>query len=134
MRVKCLINCLPEVRSPQLLQRLSDSIRQDTPLFGVTIGELYPVQAMQLWKDGGWCVYLDTDPYRGYPYPFPLEFFSVVDASLPAAWNVKFEEGEMGLRFKRLAFAEWAEDDVFYERLVDGHPATVKVYAANRRI
>ncbi len=102
--------------------------------FGVTIGEVYPVQAMRLWKDGGWWVYLDTDPYRGYPYPFPLEFFSVVDASLPAAWNVKFEEGEMGLRFKRLAFAEWAEDDVFYERLVDGDPATVEVYAANRRI
>lgn len=134
MRVKCLINCLSEVRSPQLLQRLSDSIRQETPLFELTIGEIYPVQAMQLWNDGGWRVYLHSIPEVYYPYPFPLEFFAVVDASLPAVWNIKFEESGNGLRFKRLAFAEWAEDEVFYERLIDGDPATVEVYAANRRI
>ncbi|REJ69818.1 MAG: hypothetical protein DWQ31_03290 [Planctomycetota bacterium] len=78
-------------------------------------------------------VFIHTDIHGNCPYPYPLEFFEVVDSSIPASWEVSFVDRGDGCEFNRISFAEWAADDDFYERLVDEDVKCAETYLAKMR-
>ncbi len=96
------------------------------------IGQQYIVQAVEE-RDGGLWFFLPTVAESDYPYPYPAEFFEVQDYSLIPGWCVRFDTQQGNTVIKRITFSEWANDEHFYERLLDGEIASVSAYRRNER-
>jgi hypothetical protein len=109
--------------------RLSQSIHIDGSLDDLVIDQAYIVEALEQRQDGGLWLYIHTVDANDYPYPYPLEYFQILDSSFPDSWTSK------GLAKKglfRVSFREWVNDDHFYEKLVDEDQRAVGVYSKNR--
>ncbi len=94
MRVKCVGTTGKDVS--QKLIDLRGALR--TTDYELTLGEVYPVYGIELWK--GCLHYLIPDPQspRGAPYWYPAELFEVEDQVLPNNWYFKnFGENENGI-------------------------------------
>jgi hypothetical protein len=127
MKVKCIANELSLIHSEAVLTRLRRSIRIDGQIRDLKVGEDYDVQALEH-RDGGLWLFLHTVAVSEYPYPYPAEFFELVDGRIPPLWCAKFFQNDDSTGLKRLSFVEWATDDTFYERLVDGDLQCVALY------
>lgn len=128
MRVRCKANAVADIPDAGVRERLSASIHLDGANNDLVVGMDYEVMAVERWNDGGIRVYLHTVQQAGYPYPYPLEMFEVLEPSLADAWCLGFERIHDGVSIKRISFAEWANDDQFYERLTDGDAEAVDIY------
>lgn len=127
MRVRCMINDLSSIKDAKVVARLQRAIHIDGPLTDLMIGKEYTVRAMKQSDEGLW-LFLHTVPQSDFPYPYPIEFFQIMDSSLPASWWLECDKLKGGSAFKHLSFKEWARDDQFYERLVDGDEEAVRIY------
>jgi hypothetical protein len=127
MRVRCTRNDLDAIRDAAVSTRLRRAIKIEGPLDDLTIGAEYAVQAMTQ-RDGGFWLFLHTVPQSDFPYPYPVEFFQFIDSSPPSHWRLEYGRSGHGPVFKTLSFAEWATDDLFYEKLVDGEEDAVRIY------
>lgn len=97
--------------------------------FPITVDRDYTVYAITVYKGSTWYYVLDDDGHQ-YPVWHLAPLFEVVDPTLPASWEygyVQPNSEETG--FPLISFPEWAGDHYFYERLVDGDPETVDVFA-----
>ncbi len=119
MRVICKNNTLSNLNSESTKCRLRRSIRLEGAIADLRIGDSYEVAAVEQ-RDGGLWIYVHSVTNREYPYPFPIELFGIIDSTCGDDWRVKFEEGDAGQLIKRLTFPEWADDEEFYEKLVEG--------------
>ncbi len=96
----------------------------------LNIGQVFSVQAVENLDDGLF-FYLHTLEESEHPYPYAAEFFQLLDTSFPRSWETSVDgDGQGGL--KRITFSEWAKDDVFYEKLVDGEQQSVETYIKKR--
>jgi hypothetical protein len=109
-------------------ERLAKSIHLDGEDRDLVVGKSYSVAAIEWWNGGELRVFLHTVEKCDYPYPYPLEMFEVIDSSLPASWCLVFESRPFGMAIKRMSFSEWAEDDNFYELLIDGDEKAIGIY------
>ena len=128
MRVKCVKNRLAEIVELEVRERLRHSIHLDGTIDGLVIGREYPVQAVELWEDGGLWFYLHTVAVSDYPYPYPAEMFEIPDNKIPSEWSICFQAQRGSIVWKRIAFSAWANNEHFYERLVDGDAEAVSAY------
>lgn len=131
MRVKCVANDVHKLRSRELQERLGRSIRLDGADDDLHIGESYDVFVLRE-SDGGLWVLLDTVPQSDHPYPYPLEMFDVVDASIPEDWSIGFERRAHGTTMTSVGFSEWVKDATFYERLLDREPDALAIWERQR--
>ncbi len=132
MLVRCTINNVEKLSSQAVKARLCQSIHREGPDDNLTIGENYTVLAIVRWQDGGIRIYLHTVADNDYPYPYPIEMFEVVDASLPSGWTLCFSRCPDGMVVERIGFSEWVKDDQFFEKLVEGDAATITTYRRQR--
>lgn len=133
MRVRCVANDIEKLNNSIVRKRLVESIHREGADEDLTVNAVYAVLAMEQWSDGGIRVYLHTVGESNYPYPYPVEMFEVVDATVTTSWCVTFfEQQSLGMSIKRISFPEWAHDDFFYERLVDGDEAVIAIYKQHR--
>jgi hypothetical protein len=130
MQVKCVINDISQLSSVELTTRLKASIKLDGADRDLKVGALYEVQAIENINGYLW-YYIQTVEKNSYPFPYPAEFFLLVDASLPRKWVINFTEKNGSVAFKRLAIQQWADSDVFYEQLVDDDPDVQRLYNAS---
>lgn len=128
MRVRCITNVVDKLPDAAVRDRLNLSIHREGPDEDLVVGQVYHVVAIARWRDNGLRVYLHTINESHHPYPYPLEMFEVVDPSLPTGWCVNFEQQQDGLIIQRISFPEWASDDQFFERLVDGDETAITIY------
>lgn len=129
MTVKCTKNELKDIVDEEVHRRLEQSIHLDGPMNDLFIGCEYVVQALEQWKDGGLWLYLHTAPESSYPYPYPAEMFEFVDNTLPAGWSIRLQTDRGNVICKRITFSAWADDEHFYEKLVDGDAEIASVYS-----
>lgn len=132
MFVRCVTNIVDKLPDPAVKARLHQSIHREGPDEDLTVGQVYPVLAIARWQDGGVRIYLHTVASNDHPYPYPIEMFEVVDSSLPTGWCVHFGRCQDGMTVERIGFPEWAKDDQFFEKLVDGDDATIAIYRQQR--
>lgn len=99
---------------------------------GLDLGQEYEVQAVEAWSDGYLRFYVHVLSLP-WPSPYPAELFEISDPTIPENWSGKFKATNLGVRFRRLAFKQWAEDETFYERLLNGDDAAVSAYASRKR-
>jgi len=127
--VKCVINDLSKLTDVPVAERLKEGIHIDGPITDLVIGEIYPVQAIEVHLDRGLWLYLHTVEVNAYPYPYPTEFFQIIDSTIPRDWQVG--HGSLN-EVLRLSFATWANNDRYYELLVDGDKKAEEKYAESR--
>lgn len=132
MRAKCIINRLASITDKIARDRIGDSIRIEGPLTDLSVGQEYPVQALEE-RYGGLWVYIHTVEINNYPYPYPAEFFEFTDTKLPSDWHISFEMRQGNLVWNRIAGAFWVEDDAFFDRLVEGDLEAISLYKKFRR-
>lgn len=119
MKVRCVVNSLEDIESISVKSRLGKAIHLDGPDHDIMVGRDYEVQAVE-YRDGGYWFLVHSVPHNDYPFPYPAEYFEVIDPKLPAEWSAKFRQTENGIEICRLSFSEWVNDDSFYEMLVEG--------------
>jgi hypothetical protein len=132
MKVRCIRNGIRDIADQVLMSRLKKSINRDDEDPDLTIGQEYFVQAVAQWMDGGIRVYLDSVVNSGFPRPYPVEFFEIVDPGVPLGWCVGFRSVPQGMSIQCISFREWALDENFYERLVDGDDQAEEIYLIAR--
>lgn len=131
MRVKCVLRDARDLNNKLVEHRLRRSIHLDGPIGDLGLGKIYNVVGLQE-SDGGIWVMLDTVEKSDYPYPYPIEMFEIIDCSLPGDWCINFVQRSDGAFIKRIGFREWATDETFYERLIDGDQGAIDVYRRER--
>jgi len=134
MRVTCIKNSLASIIEDAVRMRLQESIHIEGPNADLGIGQKYVVQAVEARRDGGWWLYLHTVPASGWPYPYPAEFFQIDDNAIPTNWSLRSEFVDGQFTVKRLTFPDWANNDTFYEQLVDGDSIAEATYQQHLRI
>ena len=132
MRVICKINNLYSVSDQLLLRRLKKYINMPDGEIGLEVGREYPVYGVVFWDNSPW-YYLCSEDYDKYPKPFAAEFFNVLDDKLSSFWKLSAMDQGKGEILSSLVFDEWAKDSTFYERLVEGDPEAVDLFAKYRK-
>lgn len=115
---------------PALSRDSAAGVEGDT-VFPVTVGRAYPVFAVTIYLGVAWYYILNDDGHL-WPTWAPAPLFEVVDGGLPASWKVGYFRFSRENQYPILSFPEWADDHTFYERLVDGDEAAMKVFAERR--
>lgn len=131
MIVKCIGNALSSLESAAARDRIRHWTDSEGNYTHLEIGEKYIVEALEYLDNGIW-FYLHTIPESEHPYPYASEFFSIEDSEFPEHWRVSFNVTNGLPKFKRITFSEWAEDDLFFEKLIDSEADYVAIYMKNR--
>jgi hypothetical protein len=132
MLVKCIRNSVSTLASDEASARTKAWTNSEGKYADLEIDKIYPVEAIE-YIDNGIFYYLHSVDASEHPYPYASEFFGIENSSLPESWDLSLR-AESGLtRLKRLTFPEWANDDLFFEKLVDGDPECVAIYATLRQ-
>ncbi|UOG47243.1 hypothetical protein [Leptospira noguchii] len=108
----------------ELFNTLSKSIHLDE--LSISVGQEYTVFGIIFWEDIP-RFYICDNLEDEYPTPYPSFFFEVVDETLPIDWklSVYFSNGKVQ---SQIVFKEWAEDKMFYEKLVDGSEKEIQIF------
>lgn len=131
MVVKCVVNTLEGAFTRGLHSyQLEDHFHYDPTYPLLELGQTYTVYALLLTAQGIW-VFILEDEEDGYPLQYPISFFDIVDATISSDWVTG--KGEAFSFISRKVFAllapkEWANNERFYEALVDGEPQAVAVF------
>ena len=100
-------------------------------VFPVARDREYHVYAITVLLGIAWYYVMDED---GNPWPtwVPAPLFEVVDGSFPPSWRIGYFRFSPDDQYPILSFPEWAQDHQFYERLVDGDPVAIEIFARRR--
>ena len=133
MIVQCIANSGSALPPEFLCPR--DGYTSDTE-FGLTVGQEYTVYAMTPIYGHVW-YYVLQDHDFDYPTCCPCPLFSIVDGRPSRYWQFNYirdkrSYGEVHVEI--WAFPEWARSQLFYEKLLDGNPEEVAVFATYRRL
>ena len=131
MVVKCVVNTIEGalLRGLQSYQ-IGDHFHYDSTYQLLDLGQVYPVCGLLLTAQGIW-VFILEDEEDEYPLQYPISFFDIVDSTISGDWVTG--KGEAFSSVSRKVFAllapkEWAQNERFYEALVDGEPQAVAAF------
>lgn len=132
MIVKCITNNISFVTNKDAAERVKQWVNSEGVYNDLVTGKEYSVQNVEYFG-GGLFYYLQSVEVSEHPYPYVAEFFETIDSSFPPSWEVSFNIENERRRFKRITFSEWANDDLFFEKLIDGESEYVSIYANQRQ-
>lgn len=127
-----IVRCLAAIADglPANAYDSNQGVSSDTE-FPVTPGRAYPVYAVTMFLGIPW-YYVQDDDGLAWPTWVPAGMFEVLDGHLPASWILGYFRFAPNDQYPLISFPEWASDHHFYERLVDGDPDAVRIYASRR--
>ena len=122
MRVKCIINTIRDIRKHGYGSfGIENYFHFDDNYELLNLDEEFEVFALMMTSNGIWIFVLEEDD--DFPKQFPLFLFKTIDPSIPQDWTVGrgrvFESSQRKV-FSLLTHRDWACDESFYERLVEG--------------
>ncbi len=133
MKVICKIDNLYGIEDLDVLDRLKGYLHYPEGEFGLVLGKEYIVYGVVFW-DNAPLVYIFLDEGDDYPKPIAMDFFELSDPSLSKLWRLSyFSEGARDSS-SSLVFRAWAEDPLFYERLIDGERVAVEDFNKYRSL
>ena len=135
MFVRCVSNNIKCVDPQSAIGReLRQSVRTPGGALDLTVGRTYTVYAIAIRNCYPW--YFVADDYydewsSSYPQNYAAAFFVETDVRVSSCWTVGFRGANMkveGMREVLFTFKEWANDEVFYERLFDGNKNDIQLF------
>lgn len=128
MLVTCIDNRAS--RLPSSLIGTRTAIQPETE-FPLTVGQAYVVYALTIWHAYLWYYVLDDD-HLLYPVWTPAPLFDVTDGGVPGGWCIAYYRMAHDDEYPIISFPEWANDRLFYERLVDGDEDAQRIFASRK--
>lgn len=133
MIVVCKINNLKNVSDVHVLKRLKKYISMPDGEIDLDLGREYIVYGVIFRNNCPWYYLCGADDDE-YPKPYSSQLFEIIDDRLSSHWKLSsYFLGENKVTTS-LAFADWARDLSFYERLVDGESEAVQIFAQYRKM
>jgi hypothetical protein len=131
MKIVCKTSNRNEFTDEGVEERLRKHIRSPGGETDLEVGKEYVVYGVVFW-DNAPCYYICLEAKDTYPVPYPADYFDVIDDRLSSCWELSFEPSRNGRAASSLVFHEWAEAPRFYERLIEGDPASEKLFQEYR--
>jgi hypothetical protein len=133
MIVKCIHSNIKQLTNRETIERLNQWKHISKSSNRLIIGEEYYIFAIVQSKNSSLWYYIDTDN-DDYPRPYPAEFFEIIDNTIPHGWKVVTEKSDHAVRLFYISFAEWADDPLFHEKLVDDDEKAIMIYQKQLKI
>lgn len=133
MKVKCITNRIDERFTLDTAARLKRYISVGESELDIEIGREYIVYGIELWDNYPW-VYIFSESYDEYPKPFALDFFEITERKISSHWVLKSQHTYKDKIKTQLVFCEWADDDSFYEKLVNEDEKCIEAFESYRKI
>ncbi|WLG63478.1 MULTISPECIES: hypothetical protein [unclassified Pseudomonas] len=133
MKVKCITNRIDERFTLDTAARLKRYISVGDSELDIEIGKEYIVYGIELWDNYPW-VYICSESYDEYPKPFALDFFEITERKISSHWVLKSQHTYNKKIKTQLVFCEWADDDSFYEKLVNEDERCIEAFESYRKI
>ncbi|MEN5242708.1 MULTISPECIES: hypothetical protein [Pseudomonas] len=133
MKVKCITNRIDERFTLDTAARLKRYISVGDSELDIEIGKEYIVYGIELWDNYPW-VYICSESYDEYPKPFALDFFEITERKISSHWVLKSQHTYNNKIKTQLVFCEWADDDSFYEKLVNEDEKCIEAFESYRKI
>lgn len=125
MKVKCLFNEVSNISDGALLQHVKKFIRLTS--VNLDVGREYIVYGMIFREGNPWFYVCDPDMPE-YPVPQFSGFFEIIDPRFSKSWRLHWPEGQAA----QIVPEKWAQDPLFYERLVDINPKEQEIFESIR--
>ncbi|WP_460352853.1 MULTISPECIES: hypothetical protein [unclassified Pseudomonas] len=132
MKVRCKTNKIDNSFTQDTATRLERYISISDSELDIEIGKEYTVYGIEFWDNCPW-IYICADSYDEYPKPFALDFFEITDQKLSSYWVLNSKDTYNKKVKTQLVFCEWADDDSFYEKLIDEDDACVITFEKYRK-
>lgn len=134
MLVRCISNDVHSVEpNSELGQELKAWFGADTHFLDLRVGALYVVYALEVIR--GWVRYFVADDVFSstlYPSGYFASFFEMVDPRVSRCWSIRCRGLNTAGSEVVFSFEEWAADEAFYERLVDGAEQEQRTFRARK--
>lgn len=127
MKVICRKNRASELANEVAEAHVAAFLTTDVECLHYEIGKTYNVYGILHRGDHIW-YYVCLEDGDSYPIPAFSGFFDVLDAEKPAYWVKSAIHSHV-----TMSFPEWANAPQFYENLVDGAEAEVKIFQQYKR-
>jgi hypothetical protein len=97
------------------------------------VGREYTVYGLEFRNNAPW-YYLCSEEWDTYPVPYAREFFEIIDLRLSVYWRLSVSYSDWRESHTAITFEEWANDRMFYERLVDGDRDAEEIFDKYRKL
>jgi len=132
MLIRCIANNLEDILSscsPRQALEVVQIVPQKAP---ISIGCDYVVYAITIYFGIQW-YYICDDDYEdrlAYPMAYPSHFFEIIDKKWSSLWSDDLFSPQ--LEYSVLSFKEWANEERFYELLLDGNPRECDLFQKHK--
>jgi hypothetical protein len=133
VKLICKVNNLNNISDGKTLSRLQRYISSPDGDVDLEIGKIYTVYGIVFWDNCPWYYICSTD-HDEYPTPYASDFFSIKDGRLSSHWRLSSNSNGERESTTILAIEPWAQDDSFYENLLDGDSNAEILFAKYRKI
>jgi hypothetical protein len=134
MKIRCKINKLSDIQDKSVVEYLRRHIHLDNDEeLRLSVGRVYNVYGIVFWDGCPW-YYICEEDSDIYPKPKSAEFFEVVDDRLSAYWTLEHHRNSLGNCCLSLVFREWANNELFYEQLIDESSLEVETFNKYRKL
>ncbi|MCH1430185.1 MAG: hypothetical protein L7U87_05415 [Chlamydiales bacterium] len=132
MKVVCKIGEYNEIEEKIVTKAVQESINNpNIGCSGLEVGKRYTVYGIVFVENSPWyCI--DADDYSNNIIPYAAELFEVVDDRLSSCWKLSVAKEYDGTIYSSLVFPEWADDPLYYQRLLDNYEEDVEIFKKYR--
>jgi len=123
MLVKCVENRILSLTDSAIRDHVKQYVHLKT--IGLVIGRCYPVFGVSFRAGIPWYLICE-DITDEYPIPFCSSFFDLLDGSFSSGWSLTLSQSNVGE--VSILPDEWAMDERFLEKLVDGEPDAISYF------
>jgi hypothetical protein len=123
MLLKCLRNKSDDL-DENARNHLSRFIRIDRNEVYLDVGTIYVAYGVTFRDAHPW-FYVYEDPKESYPIANSHHYFEIVEGTFDPSWRMVIGLTDKGSAMPDIIPMEWAEDSMFYEKLVDDDPEMV---------
>lgn len=124
MLVQCVVTRVSSLRDAKIREHVADYVHSES--IRLVVGRCYQVFGVCFRAGVPWYLICE-DINDEYPTPFCASFFELIDGALDSGWSLTLSPysnvGDVSLLPD-----EWAKDDRYLERLVDGEPKAVSYF------
>ncbi|MCH1430190.1 MAG: hypothetical protein L7U87_05440 [Chlamydiales bacterium] len=131
MKVVCKIDNWNEITDKGALRRIKKYINLPDGETYLDLGKEYTVYGIVFWDSAPW-YYICSELGLMYPEPFAAELFEVSCPRLSSCWRLHTHASSYTGPISSLVLPEWAENPIFYERLIDGEPEEEETFKRYR--
>ena len=116
MKIRCKYNKINQIQDQKIQEVLKKIIfLDDNSELGIEINRVYDVYGLYF-SEVGTQYFICEDTEDEYPTGGHACFFDIIDNSIPINWKFVYNN----IDDSYLVPSEWAEDDMFYEKLLNG--------------